>query len=203
MDQDSSKIRGEIYQMNLGKIRKHYKSCQRHWNTTWLPSKEILQNKKCLDVGIWKGILNAKARKEFKCITTHGVEPDQEHRLDCKKFNPHINLYESINDLPSDLHVDIIFLHAVICLMGELWESELETLLKKVKSNILHVRHKDYNDNDIVIGVGRETNNYNIKNYKQSPSQKKLLGFLQEKNYKLLSQNDGVSILEYENYTDR
>ena len=63
--------------MSQKEIHKHWKNCQRHWDTTWLPSKEIIKNKKCLDVGIWKGILNAKAMKEFNCNTTHGVEPDK------------------------------------------------------------------------------------------------------------------------------
>jgi len=189
--------------MSQKEIHKHWKNCQRHWDTTWLPSKEIIKNKKCLDVGIWKGILNAKAMKEFNCNTTHGVEPDQEHRLDCKRFNPHTEVYESINDLPSDLHVDIIFLHAVICLMGNFWKSELEELFKKVKANILHIRHKDHNDDEIVTGVGRDNNNYNITNYEESPSSKKLIDFLQERKYKLLSQHNAILILEYEKYTDR
>ena len=87
--------------------------------------------------------------------------------------------------------------------MGNFWKSELEELFKKVKANILHIRHKDHNDDEIVTGVGRDNNNYNITNYEESPSSKKLIDFLQERKYKLLSQHNAILILEYEKYTDR
>ena len=156
---------------------------EHNWYDTWLPTKKFIENKKCLDFGIWKGLLNARARKELNCDTIIGIEWDDQHRLDCKKINKNIKLYKSIEDLEHKIQVDVIFMHGVICLLGQNWTSTLEKLLQKVSSEILHIRHKEFTHNEHCSGVGREANSYNLNDYNFSPSKQELINFLEAHNY--------------------
>jgi hypothetical protein len=168
-----------------------------HWESTWVPSKDILQNTTCADFGIWKGILNAKARKEFNCNTTIGIESDPTHFHDCIKFNPGTVLYKSIDQIKNHTKVDVIFMHGIICLLGDRWYPDCEKLCKKIDANIIHIRHREFGINTHVNGVLRETNTQNLENYNKSPSRKTVIEFFTKKfNYKLEKQTGEILILK-------
>ena len=77
-------------------LRTAWNECKHHWQKSWLENKHLLKNKTCLDVGIWKGVLNAKARKYLNCNTIIGIEPYLSHVKMCQKLNPGIMLYLSL-----------------------------------------------------------------------------------------------------------
>ena len=54
--------KGEFTLDNLAQFQA---SCDSHWESTWIPYRDFFENKTCVDIGIWKGILNAKANKYF------------------------------------------------------------------------------------------------------------------------------------------
>jgi hypothetical protein len=168
------------YQANSG---------EHHWQNTWMPNKKILQNTKCLDYGMWKGILNARAKVEFNCDTIIGIECNAEHRADCQKLNINSKLYASVDDLPDDTMVDVIFLHGIISLLGKNWTNELEKLFKKVKARTLQIRHGEFKQNEVCSSKNRETNNFNLKNYNLSPTRDELIEFFKENKYNLIHRN--------------
>ena len=184
MAKNKEKIAREIH--SLKSFSQYLQICEFHWQETWLPSTAFLQNKNCVDIGIWKGILNAKAKKYMNCVTNIGIEPDTSHRLDCQKLNPGIKLYTTIDDVQENIITDVILLHGVICLMGEKWQSELNQILKKISCNSIHVRHTE-NFEKGMLGQNRETNRYNLKNYTHSPTVTKLIDFFEKHNYTLLT----------------
>lgn len=160
-------------------------SLKNHWHDTWVPTKNLLQNKKCLDVGIWKGILNYSAHKIYNCETIIGVEPFDEHSDYCSKILPDCKIYKLIEDIPFDIRVDVTFLHGVICLMGAHWKTNLNNLFSRVNSDILHIRHDDTLRE--CNGIDRETNLYDLPDYSQSPSCNQLKNYLESsQNYKLI-----------------
>jgi hypothetical protein len=159
--------------------------CISHWEPTWKKYQYVLENKNCIDIGIWKGVLNAMAKKEFNCNTIIGVEPNKEHQNDCKKFYPSIELYNTIKDIPNDINVDLILMHGVICLMGDAWQEELQLLFKKVNAKFLHIRHRNFIKNTKVGNKNREYNIHNLKNYNSSPSKNMLITFLKKYKYEL------------------
>jgi hypothetical protein len=186
-------MQDEIYQW--------WHSVKRHWESTWIASKHLLQNTTCADFGIWKGILNSKARKEFNCDTVIGIEPDPIHLRDCAKFNPGTVLYKSIDQIKEHTKVDVLFMHGVICLLGDEWTSDCKKLCEKIDADIIHIRHKDFERNTPVSGVGnptyvgRETNPLNLENYNKSPSSKAVIDFFTKLNYKLEKQSGELLIL--------
>tara|TARA_B100001175_G_C19474978_1_gene623814 strand:- start:955 stop:1473 length:519 start_codon:yes stop_codon:yes gene_type:complete len=171
-----------------------------------MPYRDFFENKSCVDVGMWKGILNAKAKKDFNCNTTIGVEPNGTHLSDCGKINPYTKLYTSIEQLPHMINTDIVLLHGVICLMGIHWIHELENLLIKVNCKYIHIRHQggDIFNNAIPTGTKRETNRYNLNSYKDNPVSDDIIKFLNAKEFdlmdqKILSIKDSIMIFQRRN----
>ena len=181
--------KGEFTIDNLAEFRS---LCDHHWESTWIPYKDFFENKSCVDIGIWKGILNAKAKKDFNCKTTIGVEPNEIHLSDCEKINPSTKLYADIEHLPNMINTDIVLLHGVICLMGRHWIHELENLLLKVNCRYIHVRHQggDIFNNAIPTGTKRETNRYNLTSYKDNPTSDDIIKFLSPKGFDLMDQKN-------------
>ena len=167
----------------------------KRWNKTWKPNPEFWRNKTCIDIGIWKGHLNARALKEYNCKTIIGVEPFEEHRVDCERVCPNTKLYNQIEDLPENISVDIIIMHGLIKLLGKYWKEQVSLLLSKVNARFIHVRHGVKNN---FTGLDRETNIYDLKNYDDMPSQEELVLFFKSKNYleKALNKHQG-SCFEY------
>jgi len=178
-------------------LRTAWNACKHHWQKSWLENKHLLQNKTCLDVGIWKGVLNAKARKYLNCNTIIGIEPYLSHVKMCQKLNPGIMLYNTVDDLPHEQKVDVILLQGIICLMLY-WRDDLTQLFEKVKAKTLLVRHEDYY-NYQCSGEKRETNIHNLKNFTHSPTHKQLIFFLAQHNYKLITKKEDNLHFEYEN----
>lgn len=180
--------KGEFTLDNLAQFQA---SCDSHWESTWIPYRDFFENKTCVDIGIWKGILNAKANKYFNCKTTIGVEPNEVHLLDCGKMNPSTKLYTSIEELPHMIDTDVVLLHGVICLMGTHWTHELENLLSKVNCKYIHIRHlrgKFVGDDE--LGTKRETNRYNLHSYKDNPTSDDIIKFLSAKEFDLMDQKN-------------
>jgi hypothetical protein len=192
------------YKPNIASIdglNQLWQSCRHHWKDTWMDYQNLFEGKTCVDIGIWKGLLNARAEKQFNCKTKIGVEPNLTNRTDCKKLNPYTELYPTIEDLPDTIDTDILLLHGVICLMGTHWIQEMENLLPKVNCKHIHIRHlKTY-----AISHGevctekddRQGNRYNLKSYKESPTTNEIIEFLSKKNFNLTSSKntDGENII--------
>lgn len=181
---------------SVDNLKYMWESCKHHWQETWADHKNLFEGKTCVDIGIWKGLLNAKAEKQLNCKTMIGVEPDSTHRADCKKINPHIKLYSSIEELPENIDTDILILHGVICLMGTQWIQEMETLLSRVNCKHIHIRNitnngsYSYEGNEKNID-GRELSKYNMKNYMEKcPTINDIVEFLNKKNYSLIDRKD-------------
>lgn len=180
--------KGEFTLDNLAQFQA---SCDSHWESTWMPYRDFFENKTCVDIGIWKGILNAKANKDFNCKTTIGVEPNEVHLLDCGKMNPSTKLYTSIEELPHMIDTDVVLLHGVICLMGTHWTHELENLLSKVNCKYIHIRHLREKFNSVIpTGTKRETNRYNLHSYKDNPTSDDIIKFLSAKEFDLMDQKN-------------
>ena len=167
-----------------------WSSCKKWWQTAWIPYSNFFTDKTCIDIGIWKGILPARAKKEFNLTTEIGVEPNETHRIDCKKLNLSTKLYAHIEDLPDMIKTDIVLLHGVICLMGTHWRRELENLFSKVNCEHVHVRHQDgdlfRSGRPNIIENERETNRYNLSSYKDSPVSNDLIDFFNDKRFDLI-----------------
>ena len=71
-------------------------SMDNHWQNTYLFNKDILENKKCVDVGIWYGVSNAYAAESFNLKTTHGIDPNKNFTDICSQILPGIKVYETI-----------------------------------------------------------------------------------------------------------
>ena len=176
---------------SVNDLKYMWESCKHHWQETWADHKNLFEGKTCVDIGIWKGLLNAKAEQQLNCKTKIGVEPDSTHRADCKKINPHIELYSSIKDLPVKIDADILILHGVIYLMGTQWTHEMETLLSRVNCKHIHIRN--FTNNGSYEGEnkknidGRELSNYNMD---QCPTINDIVEFLNKKNYSLIDRKD-------------
>ena len=165
--------------------------CEHHWQETWIIDKNLFEGKTCIDIGIWKGLLNAKAESQLNCKTKIGVEPDSTHRADCKKINPHIELYSSIKDLPENIDTDILTLHGVIYLMGTQWIQEMETLLSRVNCKHIHIRHMPNNGKNTKKIDGRELTKYNTNEYNDTcPTNNDIVEFLNKKNYSLIDRKE-------------
>ena len=128
---------------SIDNLKYMWEVCSHHWQSTWADYQNLFEGKTCVDIGIWKGLLNAKAEKQLNCKTKIGVEPSFTHRADCKKINPHTKLYPSIDDLPDGIFTDIILLHGVIWLMDN-WTQEIKTLLSKVNCKHVHIRSPNH-----------------------------------------------------------
>jgi len=174
----------------LNNFAQLWSDCERHWETTWVHDRDFFQDKTCIDIGMWKGILTARAKKEFNLTTDIGVEPNQTHRIDCKKLNLSTKLYAHIEDLPDMIKTDIVLLHGVICLMGTHWRQELENLFSKVNCKHVHIRHRDGDafKNVRPTGIGRETNRYDNPPNKNNPTSDTVINFLSKKGFYLLGQ---------------
>ena len=159
--------------------------CQEKWESTWVPSKQLLQNTICADFGMWKGILNAKAKKEFNCKTIIGIESDPIHFEDCIKFNPGIILYKSIDQMKEHIKVDVIFMHGILCMLGDKWSADCKKLCEKIDADVIHVRHREFEKNTPCQGTGRETNTQNLINFNKSPSRKTVIDFFTQINFNL------------------
>ena len=196
-------LKGEFTIDNLAKFQS---LCDHHWESTWIPYRDFFENKTCVDIGMWKGILNARAKKDFNCNTTIGVEPNGIHLSDCGKMNPYTKLYTSIEQLPHMIDADVVLLHGVICLMGTHWTHELENLLLKVHCRYIHIRHQggDIFNNAKPTGTKRETNRYNLDSYKDNPTSEDIIKFLGAKGFNLIDQKtvdikDSIIILQRRN----
>lgn len=170
-----------------------WKSCKHHWEGTWADYQNLFEGRTCLDIGIWKGLLNAMAKKHINCETKIGVEPSIIHRTDCKKFNPHTKLYPSIEELPDNIYTDIILLHGVIWLMGTDWTQEMKTLLSKVSCKHVHIRNPNH-DRSYAEKIDKNVdnrffNNHNMEYYK-GPTINDIVEFFDTENYKLIDRKD-------------
>jgi hypothetical protein len=176
---------------SVDNLKHMWESCKHHWQETWVDYKNLFEGKTCVDIGIWKGLLNAKAEKQLNCKTKIGVEPDSTHRADCKKINPHIELYSSIKDLPENIDTDILILHGVIYQMATQWIQEMETLLSRVDCKHIHIRNitnnESYEGENIKNIDGRELSKYNIDTF---PTVNDIVEFLNKKNYSLIDRKD-------------
>lgn len=180
---------------SVGELKHMWEVCSHHWKDTWMDYQNLFEGRTCVDIGIWKGLLNAKAEKQLNFKTEIGVEPSSTHRADCKKINPHTKLYPSIDDLPDDIFTDIILLHGVIYQMGTQWIQEMETLLSKVNCKHIHIRHHTNNDSYDEVNIkdidGRELHKYNWNNYMDtSPTIDEIVEFFNKKNYSLIDRKD-------------
>lgn len=180
---------------SVGNLRSMWsRFCEHHWQETWVINKNLFEGKTCVDIGIWKGLLNAKAESQLNCKTKIGVEPNSTHRADCKRINPNIELYSSIEDLPENIDTDILTLHGVIYLMGTQWIQEMETLLSRVNCKHIHIRTITNNgsyEGDNKIIDGREISKYNMKNYVDTCATiNDIVEFLNKKNYSLIDRRD-------------
>jgi len=175
-------------------LNKFWESCRHHWQETWIDYQNLFEDKTCVDIGIWKGLLNARAKKQFNCQTKIGVEPNSIHRADCKKLNPHTKLYPSIEELPDTIDTDILILHGVIRLMGTRWIQEMGILLSKVNCKYIHIRYSNpdgsYAEKIVKNIDGREFNKYNMDSYEKSPTTNDIIKFLNTVNFSLINQKD-------------
>ena len=65
-------------------------------------NKLNLQDKKCVDVGIWLGISNAYALEKFNLQTTHGIDPNKDVKDEVNKlveplFNSISNMFDEVD----------------------------------------------------------------------------------------------------------
>ena len=174
--------------------QKHWGQVKEKWIDAWLPTKKYLENKTCVDIGIWKGVLNAKAKIEFNTDTVIGVEPFEEHREICKKYLPECVLYESIDDLPEKTTTDVILLHGIICLLDVHWKEDLGKIFQKIKANTVHIRNLDaYKP---CTGKDRETNLYKITDYANAPDNKTVIAECQKYGYNVVYKQENVIVLQ-------
>ena len=175
--------------ITLNNLEDLWLDCKKHWENTWLPDREFFQDKTCVDIGMWKGLLNARAKKEFNLATNIGVEPDEMHRLACKKLNLSTTLYANIEDLPDMIKTDIVLLHGVFSVMGKHWRQELENLFSKINCKHVHIRLNGYSSRHIrPTGTGRQTSRYALTSYKDTATSDMVIDFLSKKGFDLLEQ---------------
>jgi len=172
-------------------LKEAEESIDRHWETTYMFNKDILENKKCVDVGIWYGLCNAYALEKLNLQTTHGIDPNKDFIDICSKLLPDTKLYSTIDDVNETIDTDIIFMLGLIPFFGNKWKEHLNNIFQKINAKYLIMRHQTYTDpTEKFTNIDKkEYNILGLTDYSQTANVDDVVWFLQENQWRLIKTN--------------
>ncbi len=167
-------------------------SMDNHWQNTYLFNKDILENKKCVDVGIWYGVSNAYAAESFNLKTTHGIDPNKNFIDICSQILPGIKVYETIDDLDEVVNTDVLFMLGLIPFFGKQWKEHLNKIFEKINAKYIILRHQTFADPTQKFHAmdKKEYNVLGLTDYSESANVDDVVWFLQENHWRLIKKTN-------------
>ena len=162
----------------------------RHYEDSWKYFQKHLENKECVDIGIWMGHDNKRAYEDFNLTTTWGIEPHKQLRALCKKILPNVKLVNSIDQVQDTIESDAIIMFGVISLFGPQWQNTISEIFAKISAPIVLIRH--YLDG-IKLDIGsdlRDYNLYNLFDYSHAPAIAEIHKVMEKYNYFVADYNN-------------